>query len=313
MNTIKIYLGVLFFTSFICIGFAQQLPERSTYDANAFIWNPAMTSIHNYWELGATYKQQWVGFDDAPRTLMASFQYPFVDKNMSMGMYMMHDKTHPLLFNAIGFTYNYQFKLNITREDFLSIGLLGTYGEYRVDTKNILTSLEQDPLMPVDGASKIIPNAGAGIFYTTNKDKFDSNTIYLGVGVQQLFSSDLKFDGTDQDVNFLRAPHANAIMGVTLLMNANTYIEPSVWLNYAGENIYELNAGFRMEQEDTFWAAANFSVSQNFSVQGGVILTDGIFEDGQMRIGGLATYNLGKLGSSIGLGYEFYVAYRFYN
>ena len=291
---------------------AQQLPERSTYDANAFIWNPAMTSIHDYWEVGANYKQQWSGFDDAPRTITATFQYPFVDNNMSVGLFVMHDKTHPMLFNSIGFTYTYQLHLNITDEDYLSLGVLGTYGEYRVDTKNIIATEGQDPLMPFDGESKIAPNAGVGIYYATNKDKFNRNTIHLGLAANQLFTNDLTFDGVDQEVNFMRAIHANAMLGASFLLNPDTYVEPSIWINYAGENIYEINAGIRLEQEDIFWAGANYTTSQTFSVQGGIILNDGIFVDGQLRIGGLATYNIGKLGSSLGLGYEFYLAYRFY-
>jgi len=312
MDIHKLYLSMLFISMFCMASFAQQLPERSTYDSNAFIWNPAMTSTNNYLEFGANYKQQWAGFEDAPRTITASFQYPFVDKNMSMGMYVMHDKTHPLLFNSIGFTYNYQIKLNIAKEDYLSIGILGTYGEYRIDTKNIITTEGQDPLMPFDGESKIVPNAGFGLFYATAKDKFDRNTFHLGLSANQLFTNDLTFDGVEQEVNFMRAIHANAILGVSILLNPDTYIEPSAWMNYAGNNIYDLNAGMRIEQENTFWAAANYTTSQNFSLQGGVILTDGVFEDGQLRIGGLATYNLGKLGSTLGFGYEFYLAYRFY-
>ncbi len=314
MKKLKNVLALLIIVfSSIAVMHAQQLAERSTYDANAFVWNPALTGIYDYWELSATYKQQWAAFDDAPRTIMASFQYPFTDKNMSLGLFMMHDKTHPLLFNSIGFTYNYQFKLNLFDEDYLSIGLLGTYGEYRLDFNNIIVSDSNDPLTPLDGTSKISPNAGAGFFYTTNKDKFDSNTFYLGMGIQQLFSTNLKFDGSDQEINFMRAPHANLMLGATILVNADTYIEPSAWVNYASENLFDINVGIRLEQEDRFWAAANVNVAQNFSLQGGLILTDGFFEDGQMRIGGMATYNVGPLGSSLGLGYEFYIAYRFYN
>jgi len=293
---------------------AQQLPERSTYDSNSFIWNPAMTSINDYWELGANYKQQWAGFDDAPRTITASIQYPFEDKNMSIGMYLLTDQTHPLLFNSVGFTYNYQFKLNIAEDDFLSIGILGSYGEYRIDSKDVVTSVGSDPLTPLNGSSMIIPNAGAGLFYSTSKDKFDKSTLYIGIGANQLLSSDLNFDGLDQSIlNLQRVPHANAILGGSILFNSDMYVEPSAWINFASENIFEVNAGVRIEQEDVFWGGVYFNNSQSFSVQGGVILTDGVFQDGQLRIGGLATYNIGKLGSSLGIGYEFYLAYRFYN
>ena len=82
-------------------------------------------------------------------------------------------------------------------------------------------------------------------------------------------------------------------------------------MNYSADNLYEYDLGVRLEQESTFWAGAYFNTSQFFSVQGGIILTEGIFKDGQLRIGGLANYNVGKLGSSLGIGYEFYLAYRF--
>ncbi len=301
---------IMVFFAIQCV--AQQLPERSTNDSNAFIWNPAMTSVNDYWEVGAIYKQQWAGFDDAPRTITASFQYPFSDKNMSLGMYIMQDRAHPLTFNAIGFTYNYQVKLNIAKDDYLSIGLTGNYGEYRVDMKNVITSDGVDPLTPLDGSSMIIPNAGAGLFYATNKDKFDRNTLYLGVSGNQLLSSDLILDAEDQTINLERVPHANAIIGGSILFHSDTYFEPSIWVDYASKNVVDLNIGARIEQENVFWAGINYATSQAASVQGGVILTDGAFKDGQLRIGGLARYNLGRLGSSLGVGYEFYLAYRFY-
>ena len=292
---------------------AQQQVERSTNDANAFIQNPAMTGINDFWEVGANYKQQWAGFEDAPRTITASLQYPFQDKNMSVGMYVLNDQTHPLLFNAVGLTYNYQLKLNLAKEDYLSIGLLGSFGEYRIDSKDIITSDGADPLTPINGSSMIIPNVGAGLFYTTDKDKFAANTLFVGLSATQLFSSDLMFEGLDQDINLARVPHANALIGATILIDGYTYFEPSIWANYASANLFDLNIGARVEQDKVFWAGVNYTTSQSISAQGGVILTDGVFQDGQLRIGGLATYNLGRLGSSLGVGYEFYVAYRFYN
>ena len=179
--------------------------------------------------------------------------------------------------------------------------------------KDIITSVGEDPLTPVNESSTIIPNFGAGLFYTTNKDKFSSNTLYAGISASQLFSSDLIFEGLERDVNLARVLHGNAIVGATLLIERDLYFEPSIWVNYASQNIFDLNVGARVEQENIFWAGANFTTSQTLSAQGGVILTNGVLQDGQLRIGGLATYHIGRLSSSLGVGYEFYIAYRFYN
>ena len=46
---------------------AQQIPDRSIFAETAFLWNPAMTGAFPWWELSTSYRQQWLGFDNAPR------------------------------------------------------------------------------------------------------------------------------------------------------------------------------------------------------------------------------------------------------
>ena len=42
------------------------------------LWRtPAMTSRFDFLEIGATYRQQWLGFADAPRTATLNMQFPF--------------------------------------------------------------------------------------------------------------------------------------------------------------------------------------------------------------------------------------------
>ena len=53
---------------------AQQLPLYSQYLMNGFMINPAMAGYDGYTAFNLTYRQQWLGFAEAPRTYSASFQ-----------------------------------------------------------------------------------------------------------------------------------------------------------------------------------------------------------------------------------------------
>jgi len=293
--------------------FSQQLPDRSNFEGNSFVWNPAMTAVRTYWELGATYKQQWLGFQDAPRTAIVSFQYPFVDTNMSAGVFITHDNTHPIQFNSISFTYNYQLPLNLFKDDRLSIGIMGSMGEFSIDSDRIMVGDAADVLLPNDEVSSLIPNAGFGIFYISEKERFYNNGFYIGIGSNQLLSNDLIFDTDGTPLNLRRDIHANGIVGFTFLAAQDLLIEPSVWVDYASKNVTNINFGILLEKQDAFWGGLNFSLSQEFSLQAGLILKEGFFKDGIMRIGTKASYNMGTLGMDLGFGYEFYVAYRFEN
>ena len=83
---------------------AQQLPQRTTFGATNFIWNPAMTAFEEHWEAGITHRQEWVGFEDAPQSSAIYGQYPFVKENASLGGFFMLDEIKPLRNNVLALT-----------------------------------------------------------------------------------------------------------------------------------------------------------------------------------------------------------------
>lgn len=290
---------------------AQQLGYGSNFSEVDFMWNPAMTATLSSWELGATYRQQWLGFEDAPITGAASFQFPFIDKNMSMGTYITLDRTHPLKSNAIAFTYAYKLRLNIFDEDQLSIGVMASLSEMHIDSKRIVVNDYNDELLPNDESSQISPNGGFGIYYQSYAGSdFEDTYFYLGAALNQFLGSDLIFNSDGFPTNLKRTIHGNAIFGLRVI---NDYLafEPSAWVNYSQPNIYNVNIGIKIENYESFWAGASFSTNRTLSVQAGLILKKGLLKDGLLRIGTLATYNIGKVGPHQGVGYECYIAYRF--
>lgn len=290
---------------------SQQLPDRSVFPEKSFIWNPAMTAPWDYWEGAIDYRQQWLGFEDAPRTALVDFQYPVLDYNNSIGGFFMQDNIKPLKTSIFGLTYAYKVKFGRRRPDQLSIGVMGTMSQHFLDALEVVVNDQGDEFIPSGEISKFSFNAGLGLFYTSYaKDDFDRNFFYFGLAANQLLPSKLVFDEFGGVTGLKRAIHANAIAGMRLIKE-DIFIEPSLWVNYSSVNVINAHLNIKMEKHEAFWAGLTYVTNHTIAIQAGLITTKGFAREGSLRIGTMGSYNIGSFGQFRGLGYEAYVAYRF--
>lgn len=290
---------------------SQQLPDRSPFGEMAFVWNPAMTALYNYWELGAGFRQQWVGFKDAPQTTTLSVQYPIEKQNASLGGFYMNDAIRPIKSNAFAFTYAYKASPGFKRGDQLSIGIMVSLTHVFLDGLDLVVNDEDDELLPSGENNKVSPNAGLGVFYTNNaRDPFDKNSLFAGIGFNQLIPVNLAFVESGTMANLKRVLHGNAVFGARIV-NKEIMLEPSLWVNYSAANLLNANLSLRMEKRDAFWAGLTYTTNQTVAIQVGSIFTKGLAKDGTIRAGLLGSYNIGSFGRARGVGYECYIAYRF--
>lgn len=291
---------------------AQQLTERSPFSENSFIWNPAMTAPWDYWEMGVNYRQEWMGFQDAPTTATLQVQYPFERENMSLGGFFIHDNASPVTLNSAGFAYAYRMQLDRRRGGRqLSIGLNATLSHIYVNALEIVVNDQDDVVLPSGENNKISPNLGFGVFYTSySRDEFDRTFFFGGLAVNQVLPLSVILDDFGGSANLMRTMHGNIILG-TRIVNGDIYIQPAAWVNYSAPNIIEANLNFKLEQRDAFWGGLNYSTTQTLSLQAGMILNNDFTKDGTLRIGTSGSFNLGQFGKFRGMGFEFYLAYQF--
>jgi type IX secretion system PorP/SprF family membrane protein len=307
----NIYLTLMLALMWASLLQAQQLPYRSSFAAADFIWNPAMTAPSEYLDWGISYRQQWLGFEQAPSTAVAHLQYPFVKNNMSAGGWAMRDEAGPLSYYQAGATYSY--KLQVGRFGLLAIGLSASLSQYQFDGAKALAIDSNDPLLIGRRSSAVAPNAGVGFWYVSNKEMYESrgNGFFIGLGSQQLLVNDLNFEGESREVALRRAVHANAAIGARFI-NDYSFIEPSLWIDYAHHRLFYARANLLFELEDVFWGGASLATDYTLSLQGGVILNGAFLGEGALRLGAMGTYGVGTLGSIQGLGFEVMVTYRYW-
>lgn len=318
MNTaIRLLLGCILVGAVGALQ-AQQLPARSPFAPNNFLWNPAMTAAEHYWEAGATHHQEWIGFEDAPRTSQLYGAYPFAEQNFSLGGFLQLDDIRPLQNNTIAVTYAYKLRFGapkrrrstVRKEAQLSLGVMVAMQQTFIDGNDFLMRDIGDPLQPLGELNLIKPNAGLGIYFASRPAGATGKSYFFaGAGTNQLLPRDVPFRETAPAGNLRRVWHGNATLGYRSQGNT-LIIEPSFWLNAAGRNVRSSQFNLHVEYPAAFWAGLSYSLNQTLAIQAGYLLSGGMAKDDTIRIGLMGSFNMGSFGNARGLGYGFYVAYR---
>ncbi|MEZ4984436.1 MAG: PorP/SprF family type IX secretion system membrane protein [Saprospiraceae bacterium] len=299
---------------------AQQLPARSPFASNSFVWNPAMTAFDNEWETGITHLQEWVGFEDAPQNTNLYVAYPFTKQRFSLGGFLMLDEISPIRQNEIGLTYAYKLgfgprkrkrKAQTRQEAQLSLGLMLAVQQVFINNHDYIVQDIGDPLQPVGELTLVSPNVGFGAFFASKPTGVAHKSYFFaGAGTNQLLPNDITFrEANTPTGNLKRVFHGNATIGYHA-HGSVLIIEPSLWFNAAGRNLRNSQFNLHIEYPRAFWAGLGYNLNQTLFLQAGYLLPNSLTKGDTIRLGLMTSFNTGSFGNSRGIGYGFTLAYR---
>lgn len=158
---------------------AQQRPIQSLYMFDPLLVNPAYAGSHVQLSATAIYRNQWVNFDGAPKTLTGTIHSGFRKARVGLGLIFTNDQIGVHSDNSLYGVYSYKIPLSRRKNGgVLSMGLQAGFNSLRSDYFKTT---------PRDGAevgviSKFNPNFGAGVFYR-------SNELYAGISVPYIINN----------------------------------------------------------------------------------------------------------------------------
>jgi type IX secretion system PorP/SprF family membrane protein len=223
--------------------FTQQLPRFSQYYSNEFLINPSVAGFDGRTVLNLAARKQWIGFSDyTPSSYMLSLQGRILKKGYSLrsgaggnsmrkankgrvglGGIIYHDLNGAIERTGGQFSYAYHIFI---RNSQLSFGLTGNVFQYRINQEHAkLKDPDSDPLNGLLGKSTLVPDAGIGINYMTEK-------YHVGLAVLQVFQSKLKIGNnadyrSSEEIRLLRHYFLLADYRIVPPRNSNWEIEPS--------------------------------------------------------------------------------------
>jgi len=243
---------------------AQQLPQYSQYLINDYVLNPAIGGSVDYFEAKSNQRFQWIGITDAPRTFILSLNGPLKMENMGIGGYMFTDVTGPTSRSGVYLSYAYHIKLNETMK--LSLGLFGGIMQYNVDGSKITMVDKTDPLEVDVMESVIVPDAGFGLYWYSDK-------YYVGVSIPQLLQNKIKIGDTANVLGRLKS-HFFVTGGYKFAAGEDFEVEPSVLMKYVAPVPVQFDISAKVIYQKMIWVAASYRTYDAMSVLLGYIYNE---------------------------------------
>lgn len=186
------------------------------YMFNTLAVNPAYAGTRNALNINTLTRLQWVGMDGAPKTFSIGVHTPYNKKKIGLGITLINDEVGPV--NNTYFTINYAYRLSITDNITLSMGIKGGLNSYHAG----LTDLNVED--PTDDAfqnneKQLNPNLGLG-FYLYH-DKY-----YIGFAAPKLLETKVDQEYATSDNELKR--HYFIMAGYIFNINSRWDFKPSI-------------------------------------------------------------------------------------
>lgn len=267
MQNIKNIVTIASFLIFGALS-AQQEGLLSNYRYHMNAYNPAYVSPEGETAITSTFRQQWTGVEEAPRTMIISFGTRMGEK-MGLGVSIMNDKTFVESQTFISIDYSY--KLQISEKTELFLGLKAGGNSYSVNTAGLETyNIQSDP--SIASISDFNPNVGVGVL-------FKRKALFLSLAMPRILSTDRAENDNGTAIATVAKPHLYATLGYDLqLGKGNLMLKPSAMMRQVSgaplsidfntmlsfNNDFELGASYRTDS--AFAGLVNLSLQKRLTL-----------------------------------------------
>lgn len=268
MKNMKYILAMTLFMIYGAVAAQQEgLLTNFRYHMNAY--NPAYVSPGGETAITSSFRQQWTGVEEAPRTMMVSFGTRLGEKT-GLGVSVMNDKTFIENQTYIGIDYSYKLQLSEKME--LYMGLKAGGDSYSVNTAGLETyNLHSDP--SISSISNFNPNIGMGIL-------FKREALFLSLALPRMLATDRAENKDGTATASESKPHFYASIGYDLPLGGTggLMLKPATMLRHVAgaplsldlntmlsfNDTWELGASYRTDA--AFAGLINISIKQRFNL-----------------------------------------------
>lgn len=242
-STSPLYMRILAMLGFVVLiqfAYAQQQPLHTMFMYNKLLINPAYAGYHEHPCASAIIREQWIGFEGAPKTQSLSIHGPLSSQRIGIGLNVQRRSIGVSSATTFDGIYDYRFPVG---NGTLSLGVQASGRILKVDFTDPAVKTVQDinidPGVDAISDSKFLANVGAGLYYYTP-------SFYVGASSPRLISSDIDFELNDLFVA-KEQPHFYLMTGLALPLNHKLSFVPQVLVRYteAAPVDIDLNLGLR--------------------------------------------------------------------
>lgn len=256
-------------------------PLSDHYGYNALSINPAFAGCHDALSATLLYRNQWIGFRDAPKSYLLSVHMPFHNNRTGLGLLIENNSIG--IFKETNILGNYAYRIEF-HKGILSLGL-GFGLTVKNTAWNKLEATDPDDVQLMNNpSSAILPVFSLGAYYYTGK-------YFLGFSLPLFLSNTLdQTTGKYRISNNFSAYNYLLTGGYELRIGANLKLLPSLLIRYHPKNAIQIDYNAQVSLKDKIWFGVGYR-NKNLLV--------GMFQfqlNPQLRMAYSYDFDLGRMG-----------------
>jgi type IX secretion system PorP/SprF family membrane protein len=262
---------------FVINAFAQQRAQYTQYIMNNYLSNPAAGGVSDYWDIKAGYRNQWTGFDGAPKTFFVSghgsIGYPHkrvrgsaMKPHHGIGGYLYTDKTGPITWSGAYGSYSYHLKL--TNKITASMGAFFGLMQYQLKgSELVFVQNPNDPAVNKNDITKITPDASVGVWLY-------SEHFFIGASANQILQSKLKLGLNETSVPSTGRlnNHYFVTAGYKIELNNELDLIPTTMIKYVYAAPLQVDVNARLKYRDMVWGGISYRHQDAVALFAGIII-----------------------------------------
>lgn len=230
---------------------AQQDLLVAQFAINKQVFNPAYSSVENYYTVTGIIRDQWNGFEGAPSTQSLAIGLPVLKQNIALGFNLTNETIG--IQKRLTFQSSYAYKLRLGA-NILHLGMNISY-------RNLINDFTDSRLFPIHGfendpsidqvkLSHHLINIGLGAYY-------EIDDYFIGFSIPRLLNNNISggstFEGFSKEVR-----HWYIMGGRSFDINSSLSLYSELLLKGTSSSPLDLDLQVRGSYNDFFIVGLNF-------------------------------------------------------
>jgi len=271
-------------------------PLSDHYLYNALAINPAFAGCQDALSATISYRNQWVGFKDAPKNQILSVHTPVYNDRIGLGLLV--EKNSIGIFEETSFIANYAYRMEL-RDGKLALGLGFGVTLNNIAWNELVAADPNDIQLMNTSTSAVLPAFSLGTYYYTKK-------YFIGISMPLFLSYELdKSTGKYKIGNPFSEGNYFFNGGYEVGIGPNVKLLPSLLIKYHPDNAIQIDYNAQVNFKDRIWVGIGY---RNRDMLVGMLQCQLNY---QLRIAYSYDFDLGRIGKYINGSHEILLSYVF--
>jgi type IX secretion system PorP/SprF family membrane protein len=228
---------------------AQLFPLSDHYVVNGLAINPAYAGCQDALSLTTSYRDQWVGFNDAPKSYILSVHMPVFNDRVGLGLLVKNNSIG--IFKETSFLGNYAYRMEL-QEGKLAFGLGFGVTIYNTAWNELIAVDANDIQLMNNPTSAVLPTFSLGTYYYTKK-------YFIGISMPQFLSYELdKSTGKYKIDNNFSGSNYFFTTGYEFGISPQVKFLPSLLIKYHPNNAIQIDYNSQISLKDRIWLGIGY-------------------------------------------------------